>query len=125
MGIPFLLNCQRRQTRRAFASRSSGWFRFGGVFFLLFVVIGDLGVEVGLFMRSEFQVLLFEKLGRFGDEDFGPLFIFIIGLRKSPVGHGAVGVVCEDVAEGPLGFVIPKAMKLPKSLVEVGLSFFP
>ena len=98
---------------------------FFDILFFFVVVVGDLGIEVGFFVWLNFQVLFFEEFGRFFDEGFGSFFVFVVGVGKSPVGHGAVGVLGEDGAEGAFGFVIPKAVKLTEALVEVSLTLIP
>ena len=70
-------------------------------------------------------MFFFEEFGCLGDEFLGTFLVRVIGLRESPVGHGAIGIVSEDLTERTFGFVIPKSVKLTEALVEVGLALIP
>lgn len=70
-------------------------------------------------------MFFFEEFGCLGDEFLGTFLVGEVGLREPPVGHGAIGIVSEDLTEGTFGFVVPKSVKLAKALVEVGLALIP
>jgi len=91
--------------------------------FGIVVVEAGLGLDVGFLSVGDFSC--FDELGGAFDEGLGPFFVFPVGHGESPVGHGAVGIVCEEFAEGSLGFVVPESVKLADSLVEVVLSLVP
>ena len=88
-------------------------------------MVGDFRIKIGPLMLADFEVLFFQKLTRLRDEFLGSLFIFVIGLRQAPVGHRAARIVSENGPERSFGFVIPKPMKLPQSLIKISLPLIP
>ena len=88
-------------------------------------MVGDLRIEVGSFMLADLKMLFFEKLVRLSNEFFSPFFIFVVGLRKPPVSHRTIWIMRQNRPERSLCLVIPKSMKLPQSLIKVGLPFIP
>ena len=87
----------------------------------LAIEVVGLSVDVALVLLGGFIL----KFRGFFYESLGPLFIFPIGHGHSPVGHGAVRILCGNLTKCSLGFIVPEAVQLSDSLIEKLLPFFP